>query len=147
MIQFEGDRDIDLPPSSVWAKLSDASFLVMCIPDLESVKQAESSAATCVIRPGFAFVRGTLELSILVTEAVPDQSVGLHLRTKGIGNTSTVEALLTLAAQSAGTHVHWRAQVTEMGGLLKMVPEGLVRGAAQKAIADVWTAVEARLRD
>jgi carbon monoxide dehydrogenase subunit G len=100
-----------------------------------------------VIRPSFAFVRGTLELSILVTEAVPDQSVGLHLRTKGIGNTSTVEALLTLAPQAAGTHVHWRAQVTEMGGLLKMVPEGLVRGAAQKVIADVWTAVEAHLRD
>jgi carbon monoxide dehydrogenase subunit G len=147
MIQFEGDRDIGLPPSTVWAKLSDARFLVTCIPDVESVKQAESSAATCVIRPGFAFVRGTLELSILVTEAVPDQTVGLHLRTKGIGNTSTVEALLTLAPQPVGTRVHWRAEVTEMGGLLKMVPEGLVRGAAQKVIADVWTAVEAHLRD
>jgi carbon monoxide dehydrogenase subunit G len=145
MIQFEGDHDFALPPAALWAKLSDATFLVTCIPDVQSVAKSEPSEAVCTIRPGFAFVRGTLELTIRVTEAVPDQSVKLLLRSKGIGNTSTVEALLTLAPQQAGTRVHWQAQVTEMGGLLKMVPQGLVRGAAQKVITDAWAAVEARL--
>jgi carbon monoxide dehydrogenase subunit G len=146
MIQFEGDRDFALPPSALWAKLSDARFLVTCIPDVESLEKSEASVAVCTIRPGFSFVRGTLELTIRVTEAVPDQSVKLLLRSKGIGNTSAVEAQLALSPQEAGTRVHSRAQVTEMGGLLKMVPQGLVRGAAQKIIADVWAAVEARLK-
>ncbi len=146
MIQFEGDRDFALPPPALWAKLSDASFLVTCIPDVQAVAKSEPSEAVCTIRPGFAFVRGTLELTIRVSEAVPDQSVKLLLRSKGIGNTSTVEALLALAPQQSGTRVHWSAQVTEMGGLLKMVPQGLVRGAAQKVIADAWAAVEARLK-
>jgi len=109
------------------------------------VARSEPSEAVCTIRPGFAFVRGTLELTIRVTQAAPDQSVKLLLRSKGIGNTSAVEALLTLAPQQAGSRVHWQAQVTETGGLLKMVPQGLVRGAAQKVIADAWAAVEARL--
>ena len=145
MIQFEGDRDFSLPPAALWVKLSDARFLVTCIPDVQSVAKSEPSEAVCTIRPGFAFVRGTLELTIRVAEAVPEQSVRLLLRSKGIGNTSTVEALLALAPQEAGTRVHWQAQVTEMGGLLKMVPQGLVRGAAQKVIADAWAAVGARL--
>ena len=145
MIQFEGDRDFALPPAALWAKLSDARFLVTCIPDVESVAKSEAPVAVCTIRPGFSFVRGTLELTICITEAVPDQSVKLLLRSKGIGNTSAVEAQLTLAPQEAGTRVQWQAQVTEMGGLLKMVPQGLVRGAAQKIIADAWTAVDARL--
>ena len=80
MIQFEGDRDFALPPAALWAKLSDARFLVTCIPDVEAVAKSEPAEAVCTIRPGFAFVRGTLELTIRVTEAVPDQSVKLLLR-------------------------------------------------------------------
>jgi carbon monoxide dehydrogenase subunit G len=147
MIQFEGDRDFALASAALWAKLSDARFLVKCIPDVQAVAKSEPSEAVCTIRPGFSFVRGTLELTIRVTEAVPGQSVKLLLRSKGIGNTSAVEALLALAPREAGTRVHWQAQVTEMGGLLKMVPQGLIRGAAQKVVADAWAAVEARLAE
>ena len=42
--------------------------------------------------------------------------------------------------------MHWIAEVKELGGLLKMVPQGLIRGAAQKVLDDAWTAVEAKLR-
>ncbi len=146
MIQFEGDRDFALPPQAVGARLSDARFLVTCIPDVESVARAEPSEAVCTVRPGFSFVRGTLELTIRVVEAVAAQSVKLLLQSKGMGNSSTVEALLSIAPREAGSRVHWQTQVKEMGGLLKMVPQGLVRGAAQKVVADAWAAVEAQLK-
>jgi carbon monoxide dehydrogenase subunit G len=145
MNQFEGERDFALPPQALWDKLSDARFLVTCIPDVQSVARAEPGEAVCTIRPGFAFVRGTLELTLRVVEAVPAQSVRALVLSKGMGNSSTVEATLALAPHESGTRVHWVAQVKEMGGLLKMVPQGLVRGAAQKVVADAWTAVEARL--
>ncbi len=145
MIQFEGDRDFALPPAALGEKLSDARFLVKCIPDVESVARAEPLEAICTIRPGFSFVRGTLELTIRVVEAAAAQPIKVLLLSKGMGNSSTVEALLTLAAREAGTRVHWQAQVKEMGGLLKMVPQGLVRGAAQKVVGDAWTAVESQL--
>jgi carbon monoxide dehydrogenase subunit G len=145
MIQFEGDREFALPPAALGEKLSDARFLVTCIPDVESVARAEPSEAVCVIRPGFAFVRGTLELTLRVVESVPAQSAKLLLLSKGMGNSSTVESLLTLAPKDTGTHLHWQAQVKELGGLLKLVPQGLIRGAAQKVVADAWKAVEARL--
>jgi carbon monoxide dehydrogenase subunit G len=145
MISFEGDRDFAPPPSVLWEKLSDARFLVKCIPDVQSITKAEPSEAVCTLRPGFAFVRGTVVLTIRVAEAVSGQSVKLLLLSKGMGNSSTVEALLTLAPHESGTRVHWKAQITEMGGLLKLVPQGLVRGAAQKVITDAWSAVETQL--
>jgi carbon monoxide dehydrogenase subunit G len=145
MIQFDGDRDFALPPQALWEKLSDARFLVKCIPDVESVAKAEPAEAVCTIRPGFAFVRGTLELTVRIAEAVPGQSANVLIQSKGMGNSSKVEARLTFAPQEAGTRVHWQAEVKEMGGLLKMVPQGLVRGAAQKVVADAWTAVERQL--
>ncbi len=146
MNQFEGDRDFALPPQAVWEKLADARFLVKCIPDVQSVARAEPSEAVCTIRPGFSFVRGSLELTLRVVEAAPAQSVKLLLLSKGMGNSSTVEAALAVAPHEAGTRVHWVAQIKEMGGLMKMVPQGLVRGAAQKVVGDAWTAVEAQLK-
>ena len=145
MVQLEGDRDFPLGPAELAAKLSDARFLVECIPGVEAVARSEAGSAVCTIRPGFSFVRGTLEVTVRVTEAVPGQSVRLALHSKGIGSSSDVEAALTLAPQEPGTRVHWAAQVKQMGGLLKAVPQGLIRAAAQKVISDAWAAVEAKL--
>ncbi len=145
MLHFEGDQDLAQPPSAVWSKLSDARFLVSCIPGVESIASAEPGSAQCTLRPGFAFVRGTLELVLSVTPAVPNQSVQLLLQTKGIGSTSEVEAGLILAPQGDGTRLHWVADIKSLGGLLKAVPQGLIKAAAQKVIADALAAVQAKL--
>jgi carbon monoxide dehydrogenase subunit G len=145
MLHFEGTRDFAQPLAEVWARLTDARFLAQCLPGVESVKQADADAADCVLRPGFSFVRGTLELSLRVTERVPDVSARIQTHAKGIGSTSAVEATLRLSPQGNGTHLEWGADIKELGGLLKAVPQGLVRAAAQKVIADAWAAVEARL--
>jgi carbon monoxide dehydrogenase subunit G len=146
MLHFEGDRTFSLPPAELWTKLSDARFLVDCIPGVESVSEREADHTTCVLRPGFAFVRGTLELTLRVTEAVAGNMARLQLQTKGIGSTSAVGAAMTFAPHDGGAQVHWTADVTELGGLLKAVPQGLIKAAAQKVIADAWDAVEKRVQ-
>ena len=146
MLRFEGVKDFPRhAPQELWAKLSDARFLVQCIPDVHEVKQSAAEEAVCVLRPGLAFVRGTLELTLRVIEAVAPESIRLSLATKGIGTTSTVEVALTLAVQEAGTRVSWVAEMKSLGGLLKAVPQGLIRGAAQKVITDAWNSVEKQL--
>src|SRR5688500_2808039 len=107
MVQFEGDRDFPLPPAELGAKLSDARFLAQCVPGAEAVKKSEPQEAVCVVRPGFSFARGTLEVTLRVLETVPGQSVRLEVVGKGIGSTSTVEAVAKLVPQGDGTHVHW----------------------------------------
>jgi carbon monoxide dehydrogenase subunit G len=146
MLQFEGDKTFPLPPKDVFAKLSDARFLVECIPNRDAVTLTEEKKAVCTQRPGFAFVRGTIELTIEVVEAVPDTSLRFLQHGKGIGSTSTVETLVTLTPKDAGTQVHWNAEIKNLGGLLKAIPSGLIRGAAQKVSADVWAEIEKRLR-
>jgi carbon monoxide dehydrogenase subunit G len=145
MLRFEGDQDIPQAQAEVYARLTDPRFLVQCIPDVESISQAEADRASLVLRPGFAFVRGTLDVTLQVVEAVAPTSARLRVHSKGIGSSADVEAMLNLASQGSGTRVHWVAEVKELGGLLKMVPAGLIRGAAQKVIADAWAAVAARL--
>jgi carbon monoxide dehydrogenase subunit G len=145
MLRFEGDRDFPHAPAELFAKLTDARFLVECIPDVESVKSQEADNATLVLRPGFAFVRGTLEVVMHIVD-VASPTARVILNSKGIGSSADVEATLALSDHEGGTRVHWTAEITSLGGLLKMVPGGLIRGAAEKVINDAWTRIGEKLR-
>ncbi len=142
MLRLEGDKDLPQPPAHVWSKLSDARFLIQCVPGAESITRSEPTKVICTLRPGFAFVRGTLELILEVADLVPQTSARLLLHTKGIGSTSEVEADLAVAPQGDGTRLHWVAEVKTLGGLLKAVPQGLVKAAAQKIVDDALAALE-----
>lgn len=146
MIHFEGDRTFPLPPAAVFAKLGDAAFLVGCLKNVDEVIEQGADKAVWKLRPGFAFIRGTLEVTMDVTQRVPHQTVKVKLFSRGIGATTTVESVLALQPKDVGTAVHWTADVTEMTGLLKLVPKGLIASAAGKVIDETWTEIEQRLR-
>jgi 2-furoyl-CoA dehydrogenase large subunit len=146
MLRFEGDRDFPQPPEELFAKLTDARFLAACIPDVEKVSEQEPDRAVFTVRPGLAFARGTLEVTLQVVERTPPTAARMVMTSKGVGSSITVEAALALTPRESGTRMHWVAEVKELGGLLKMVPQGLIRGAAQKVLEDAWKEVEAKLR-
>lgn len=143
---FEGDRDFPLKLSDVWAKLRDARWLVQCIPDASPGEHGEPDRATCAVRPGFAFARGSLDVVLEVAEAAENQTLRFLVASKGIGSSADVETILTFSSHDSATRVHWKAEIKRLGGLLKAVPAGLIRGAAQKVIEDVWTSVTERMK-
>jgi carbon monoxide dehydrogenase subunit G len=145
MTRFEGEKDFPQVPADLWAKLTDARFLAQCIPDVESVKEVHADRAELVLRPGFSFVRGTLDVSLRILDAVSPTAACYVVASKGIGSSADVEATVALAPEGTGTRVRWTAEVKTLGGLLKMVPSGLIRGAAQKVVQDAWSAVEKKL--
>jgi len=144
MVRFEGEKDFPQAPAELWAKLTDVRFLVRCLPDVESVKEVEADHAVLVLRPGFSFVRGTLDMTLRVVDAV-EPAARYVVVSKGIGSSADVEATVVLAPQDTGTRVRWAVEIKTLGGLLKMVPAGLIRGAAQKVVHDAWSAIEAKL--
>ena len=145
MQSFEGERAFTLPPDKLWPKLRDMAFLAACVPDATPLGGATRDRAAARVKPGFTFVRGSLDLTAEVIDAKEPATLRYRLTSKGIGSSSVVETALTLTAHEQGTKIHYRAEVTSLGGLLKMVPEGLIRGAAQKVIEDVWSGVAAKI--
>ncbi|MBX9583158.1 MAG: SRPBCC family protein [Gemmataceae bacterium] len=144
MIHFEGDKHFPRPVAEVAAKLSDAGFLVGCLPDAR-VAEATPDRAAWKLKPKLSFLTGSLDSVLAVTARDPGKSVAYRVTAKAIGATSTVDAALTFREADGGTAVHWTGDLVEVTGLLKMVPKGLLQGTAETVIADVWAAVEARL--
>ncbi|HWY88166.1 MAG TPA: SRPBCC domain-containing protein [Gemmataceae bacterium] len=145
MLHFEGDRDFPLSPVDLWAKLRDARFLVTCIPEATVQGEPERDKAACSVRPGFAFAGGSLDTTVEILDGREPAELRFRLSSKGIGTSSEVETVLTIAAAAGGSRVHWVADVKQLGGLLKAVPSGLIRGAAQKTIADIWDGIAKNL--
>jgi carbon monoxide dehydrogenase subunit G len=145
MIHFEGDMSFPLPVAEVAAKLSDAGFLANSLPDAQ-VTEATPDKAAWKTKPKFSFLTGSMHLEAAVLERDADRSVTFRIVSKPMGATSTVDTRLEFKeAEGGGTAVHWTGDVVSVTGLLKMVPKGLMEGAAKKVIEDVWAAVSAKL--
>jgi uncharacterized protein len=146
MVHFEGEKQFTRAPQDVWSKLTDLHFLVQCLPDVAEVRDVQNKSATLVVRPGLSFMRGELQLAMEIWDEHPPSSAKLALRTKAIGSNSEVIAQFHLHEQGGGTRVHWVADITQLGGLLKLVPKGLIQGYAQQILNEVMNNVEAKLQ-
>jgi carbon monoxide dehydrogenase subunit G len=143
-IRFEGDRVFALPVSSVVAKLTDAGFLVGCLNNVEHVAEAGPDKAVWKLRTGFSFLSTTLDITLTVVER-SESSATFKAFSRGVGASSTVQALLTFASADQGTRVHYSADVVERTGFLKIVSAGLIQSAAKTVIEDTWKSIEAKL--
>jgi carbon monoxide dehydrogenase subunit G len=144
MIRFEGDRFFTLPPEVVATRLSDASFLLTCLPNVEEIVESTPDRAVWKLRTGFSFLSATLEIALRISERQLHQTT-YEAVSKGVGATSVVRAVLSFLPIDAGTQVHYVAEVAERTGLLKIVSAGLIQAAAKNVIEDTWKAIEAKL--
>jgi uncharacterized protein len=145
-MQFDGVHEFTQPVAEVWQKLTDARYVVPCLPDLDSVKEVEADRAVCVVRPGFSFARGTLEMTLQVLDKVPDTSAKMVMDSKGIGSSSHVEASFTLEPkEDGGCRMKWTAAITQLTGLLKALPRGLVQASGKKVLEQAWANVQAKM--
>ena len=143
MISFDGVESFPLPLPEVLAKIGDAGFLAVCLPDTEVIR-ATPDAAEWKSRPQLSFLSGAIDTTAKVTERT-GTTLKYALTTKAVGSGSTVEATMILEPSDGGTLVRWSATITGFTGLLKLAPKGLIQATATKVIADVWVAVRAKL--
>jgi len=145
MLQFEGEKSLPLDPEACWVKLTDTQFLSQCIPNVESVTQTGQDQIQLKLRPGVSFVRGTLDVMIKVEKGELGKSVRYFAHSRAIGSSSDAEADLKLEPVPGGTNLRWTVTIKTLSGLLKAVPQGLIKASVQKVITDLWSEVERKL--
>ncbi len=146
MHSFEGDQDLPHAPATVWQKLRDPAFLLQCIPDAAPSGQVEKDRVAFSVQPNLGFVRGRLDVVLELTDAQEPTTLRWHMSSKGISTTSEIDIALAVSPHEQGSRIHWQASITQLGGLLRMVPSGLIRGAAQKVVEDMWRTVADKLK-
>lgn len=144
MLQMSGREQFDQTPEAVWMALTRPEFLCRCFPGVDHVVRFDERSAVLVVRPGFSFVRGTLEVAFEFVET-ERQSANVQIQIKGIGSSAALSSSFQVAPDVHGTQVNWQVHATLIGGLLKAVSQGLIQAAAQKVAADTWAEVHKKI--
>lgn len=139
MIQLQGSKEYSVTAEQLYPELADLTRLVRTLPEVKTVKEVSEDHAVLTVAPGFSFVKGELETTIDRVAAQSPVSAELQIASKGIGTNVKVVASFSIAPHETGSMLHWQATVQEIGGLLKLLPPSLLKGAAQKVI-DNWLA-------
>lgn len=145
MLQLTGAEKFDEPADVLWQSLANPAFLCQCFPGVDRVVRSDDRSAAIVVRPGFSFVRGTLDISFEFAETDPPRSARVLIHVRGIGSSAELEMQFQLTAPAGGTLVAWTAAARQLGGLLKAVSQGLIQAAAQKVVRETWAEVHNRL--
>ncbi len=145
MVHLQGEQAFSLAREELWAKLTNLNFLVKCIPDVHEVREVKDKTASLVVRPGFSFVRGQLQLDIEKLEESRPDSARMLFQNKGIGTSAEVEASFQLEERDGETVIRWTGDLKHLGGLLKAVPRGLIQAASQKVVNDLMTRLKEQL--
>ena len=136
MIRFEGDRSFALPADAVAARLSDASFLVGCLNNVEEVVKATANRAVWKLRTGISLSRLSSKLRVTVAEPhLPEIERLTRQSAAALAPTSVVRAELRFIPIDVGTTVHYTAEVAERTGVLKIVSAGLIQAAAKNVMS------------
>lgn len=149
LIHLEGTEHFALANEPLWERLTDLSFVVQCMPDLDKVVLTEPQRIVFRVRPGFTFIRGTLEITLSLIDARRPDQARMKIVSKGVGSGVTLEASVVLAdaaSQTDGqTCLAWTADVLELQGLLKPVGKSLIAAAARQVIAAAFERLRAEL--
>jgi carbon monoxide dehydrogenase subunit G len=146
MLRIKGEELFDQAPEILWGSLSRPEFLCRCFPGVDRVIRSDDRSAAVIVRPGFSFVRGTLEVSFEFAETDPPRFARVRIHIKGIGSSAELESTLNFEAAKAGTKIDWAVNALQIGGLLKAVSQGLIQAAAQKVSADTWAEIRNNIR-
>ncbi|HZZ72627.1 MAG TPA: SRPBCC domain-containing protein [Pirellulales bacterium] len=143
---FSGIEVFSLGVEKLFAVVTDLELLAAAVPDVSAAQRVDERTLRCVVRPGFAFLRGTLKTVIQIAELQPPAAAVLQIHSTGIGATVGITSRLQLVAQGAETtELHWSAEVTELKGLVATLSRPLIHAAAERTISGVWQQLRARL--
>jgi 2-furoyl-CoA dehydrogenase large subunit len=143
--EFGGEERFDVSPERLFAALTDLDVLAKSIPDVVSTQPEGIDRLRAVVRPGFSFLRGKLDLDIELRERDPPHRATLAIASRGIGVKMAVESHLEIAPADGGSRLAWRARLTELSGLVAALSPGLIQSAAEAVIRRGWEQVRAQL--
>jgi carbon monoxide dehydrogenase subunit G len=148
-LEFGGEELFRSPPEKLFAAMTDVRQIAECIPDLTSSNVVDDQTLECVVRPGFSFLRGTLKVKIRIDELDPPRHATSRVESSGIGQTIRLVSQMDISPDDSqstgGSKLTWRAEVTELKGLVATISPALINGAADQVIRQSWAQIRAKL--
>jgi carbon monoxide dehydrogenase subunit G len=141
---LDGIVVIQASPEKTFSRLSDPSFMVTTIPDMQSYKIIDNDRFEAKIKVGISVVRGTVDMKF----EIKDKTLGNHARLvadgSGAGSKMHVDSTLDLAPDPAGTKMSWSADA-EISGLMAGIGSQILKGQSEKQVGQIFSNIKQKI--
>lgn len=146
VMEFGGEERFAVSPARLFGVMTDLEALPAAIPDLQSHERIDEQTLRCVIRPGFSFMRGKMNVDFRLAEVVSPESALVLVAARGIGTSVRMESRMWVRGDGAeGSLLKWETHLVELKGLVSAVSPTLLKAAADQVIRHTWAKVRERL--
>src|SRR3989338_7255365 len=141
---IEKDYLIKSPIEKVWDFISKPKLFGECIPDVGTYKQVSNRHFVLTINPKFAFLKTTIVMDWKVLFFKRNHGK-LSIKGKAIGSTFEAVSELKLLKKKAHSLLKLNVAIIKLSGLLKPVPDTIIKAAALKIADDIFNCVSHKL--
>jgi len=143
-VQLQGQEFFEAPHAIVLEKLADLSFLANSVPEAQLI-EATANRTLLHLPPGVTMLPGRLQVELLLLKREGCE-ISYRIVNRATGATGTAEVKLMVAELSSErTQVAWTAEVVQVTGLLRMMPNSVLKAGLERAIPHVWSRIRTAL--
>lgn len=143
-MNFSGEFIAPRRPDEVFQLLANPQQFASLLPDFQSMTVGDAAHFTLRLNIGLGNIRGTAEIKMELTEALPPTRVRYQGQGLAIGSQLDFGFVFDLAPLQESTRVSWQTQIGISGKLAFMAGgmlEPLARGNTQKLMDGLRTAL------
>lgn len=121
MIEFDGEFELDLPPSALWDYFTDPDVLAECAPGVESMETVGPGQIEAVVGVKVGSVNPTFDVDVTVVEA--DYPSRLEMKAVGNASRNAFEGVATMTlkeTEDGGTRSEWAATADVSGHIASL---------------------------
>ena len=145
-MHIEGTYTLPISRDKVWGFITDPEKIAHCLPDLQSLKVADSKHFSATLKVGIAFVRGNFKFDFTLLDQTPPSQSKFEAFGRGAG--VSVKLTSSMDLQELGpstTGLSWKADA-ELGGLLGEISPSLIQNSTNKMTQQFFECVRTNLQ-
>jgi carbon monoxide dehydrogenase subunit G len=129
-MKITGEHHYDTPPGEVWEAILDPDVLSRTVPGCEDLKQTGEHEFSGKLKMKVGPVQGLFEGKVTLTDLDPPNGYRMKIEGRGAPGFMNGDGKLVLAADGAGTLLHYDIDA-QVGGRIASVGQRLLESSAK----------------
>ena len=141
---MDGKFTINSPLEKTYSSLCDPSFMVTCIPDLQSHTIRDNEHFDAKVRVGIGLVRGSVDMKFVLADRKSPGHAKLIGDGQGAGSRMHIESTFDLSSTGTGTEMSWSADA-DLSGLMAGIGGSVLKGQSEKQVSQIFQNIKSKL--
>lgn len=142
-LHLEGSNELKVDRETAYNRLTNLEIMTKSMPDAEEVKILDSETAEATIKLRIALVSARLKMKVTILNKRPPSHAELMAEGSGTGSHVKISSTFDLdgSPSTPKSRLNWSADA-EITGIMAGIGSTMLRGFAEKRVAEIFDAIE-----